>query len=404
MTGPANDQVPVYLSRPPDLAEQEDPCRRDADGRRRRQAPGLERVADRQDPAPGAQGDRPDGAPAKPLPDRSGQASRCGCSLPSRWRRSPPAPRRPPCTGRPSASPSRRSRWRAPRPPGRSGWRPRRARGRPRKPRSSAGSRPARRRAPWPARRQAPTIQRGHPDHADLLQAVQGGARQRDAAGHRRSPRGPGTRSTTTRSCSGPRATATASAPTSCIGLPKGVNLVGSHPVGDPSWGTWKVPAGSTARLQQLLAVLGYLPLRFTYAGSPARALDRRPGGRGGQGAGRQLQLALPEHPERAPTHVGAGHVRRDDQGRDHGLRERQRPHRRRGPGARALEGADHRRGREPQQHLRLHVRAGQRGQPREPVHVAQRQDCRVRAGQHRVSRRRRPRRACSPCSSTRRR
>ncbi len=53
------------------------------------------------------------------------------------------------------------------------------------------------------------------------------------------------------------------------IGLPKGVNLVGSHPVGDPSWGTWKVPAGSTARLQQLLAVLGYLPLRFTYAGSP---------------------------------------------------------------------------------------------------------------------------------------
>ena len=53
------------------------------------------------------------------------------------------------------------------------------------------------------------------------------------------------------------------------IGLPKGVSLVGSHPVGDPSWGTWKVPAGSTARLQQLLANLGYLPLRFTYSGSP---------------------------------------------------------------------------------------------------------------------------------------
>ena len=53
------------------------------------------------------------------------------------------------------------------------------------------------------------------------------------------------------------------------IGLPKGVNLVGSHPVGDPSWGTWHVPAGTTQRLQQLLANLGYLPLRFTYAGSP---------------------------------------------------------------------------------------------------------------------------------------
>jgi hypothetical protein len=53
------------------------------------------------------------------------------------------------------------------------------------------------------------------------------------------------------------------------IGLPKGVNLVGSHPVGDPSWGTWHLPRGSTARLQQLLANLGYLPLRFSYSGSP---------------------------------------------------------------------------------------------------------------------------------------
>jgi L,D-transpeptidase catalytic domain/Putative peptidoglycan binding domain len=52
------------------------------------------------------------------------------------------------------------------------------------------------------------------------------------------------------------------------IGLPKGVNLVGSRSVGDSTWGTWKVPPGSTARLQQLLAVLGYLPLRFHYAGT----------------------------------------------------------------------------------------------------------------------------------------
>lgn len=52
------------------------------------------------------------------------------------------------------------------------------------------------------------------------------------------------------------------------IGLPKGVNLVGAKPVGDPKWGPWKVPGGSTTRLQQLLAVLGYLPLRFTYSGS----------------------------------------------------------------------------------------------------------------------------------------
>jgi L,D-transpeptidase catalytic domain/Putative peptidoglycan binding domain len=54
------------------------------------------------------------------------------------------------------------------------------------------------------------------------------------------------------------------------IGLPKGVNLVdGGKPTGDPTWGPWNVPRGSTARLQQLLANLGYLPLKFSYAGSP---------------------------------------------------------------------------------------------------------------------------------------
>jgi hypothetical protein len=52
------------------------------------------------------------------------------------------------------------------------------------------------------------------------------------------------------------------------IGLPNGVSLVDAKPVGDPKWGPWKVPGGSTTRLQQLLAVLGYLPLRFTYSGS----------------------------------------------------------------------------------------------------------------------------------------
>jgi hypothetical protein len=52
------------------------------------------------------------------------------------------------------------------------------------------------------------------------------------------------------------------------VGLPKGINLVGAKAIGDPHWGPWKVPPGSNTRLQQLLAVLGYLPLRFTYSGT----------------------------------------------------------------------------------------------------------------------------------------
>ena len=52
------------------------------------------------------------------------------------------------------------------------------------------------------------------------------------------------------------------------VGLPSTVMLVGGHQDGaDPS-GTWTVPAGSTLRLQQLLAELGYLPLRFKAAGT----------------------------------------------------------------------------------------------------------------------------------------
>ena len=42
--------------------------------------------------------------------------------------------------------------------------------------------------------------------------------------------------------------------------LPNGVQLVGGQP-------SWTVPAGSTLRMQQILALLGYLPLNFNYAG-----------------------------------------------------------------------------------------------------------------------------------------
>ena len=51
------------------------------------------------------------------------------------------------------------------------------------------------------------------------------------------------------------------------IGLPNGVRLVGAKQSGD-AWGGWTVPGGNPLRLQQLLAVLGYLPLRFHYDGN----------------------------------------------------------------------------------------------------------------------------------------
>jgi peptidoglycan hydrolase-like protein with peptidoglycan-binding domain len=47
------------------------------------------------------------------------------------------------------------------------------------------------------------------------------------------------------------------------IPLPNGVLLVGGQRGKSAATGTWTVPEGSTLRLQQLLANLGYLPLRF---------------------------------------------------------------------------------------------------------------------------------------------
>jgi peptidoglycan hydrolase-like protein with peptidoglycan-binding domain len=47
------------------------------------------------------------------------------------------------------------------------------------------------------------------------------------------------------------------------VGLPAAVKLVGGQTSGSSSDGAWTVPGGSTTRLQQMLATLGYLPLDF---------------------------------------------------------------------------------------------------------------------------------------------
>ncbi|HWD65587.1 MAG TPA: L,D-transpeptidase family protein [Solirubrobacteraceae bacterium] len=56
------------------------------------------------------------------------------------------------------------------------------------------------------------------------------------------------------------------------IPLPSGIQLVGGQARGSDPIGRWTVPAGSTARLQQILANLGYLPLSFQSSGTPVKA------------------------------------------------------------------------------------------------------------------------------------
>ncbi len=58
------------------------------------------------------------------------------------------------------------------------------------------------------------------------------------------------------------------------IPLPAGVRLAGAAPHASASTGIWNVPGGSTVRLQQMLAQLGYLPMKVNYtSGQPANTL-----------------------------------------------------------------------------------------------------------------------------------
>ena len=87
------------------------------------------------------------------------------------------------------------------------------------------------------------------------------------------------------------------------VALPSGVRLVGGQQNGSSSTGTWIVPAGSTLRLQQLLAQLGYLP--FSFKGAHVALDAAGPGGSGDQAAVGQARLEIPEHPGRADGACG---------------------------------------------------------------------------------------------------
>jgi peptidoglycan hydrolase-like protein with peptidoglycan-binding domain len=54
------------------------------------------------------------------------------------------------------------------------------------------------------------------------------------------------------------------------IPLPSAVRLIGARVAAGGTPGSWTVPGGSTTRLQQLLAILGYLPESFHYASASA--------------------------------------------------------------------------------------------------------------------------------------
>ena len=163
---------------------------------------------------------------------------------------------------------------------------------------------PAPRRARSPTRRPA-ADQREHADHAHVQQAGVAGARRVDATGLAPDVRRLAQAHRPFDSVPAPRLRLRARrqrqhrAPERCP--------TGRRPSRSATRGAaGRCRRGSTLRLQQLLAMLGYLPLRFRYAGTGPR--PDRPGQLEAavKPRRRQLHLALPEHPRRAREDAGS--------------------------------------------------------------------------------------------------
>ena len=140
----------------------------------------------------------------------------------------------------------------------------------------------------------------------------------------------------------------------------------------------------SSLRLKQMLAQMGYLPLKWKpqnpTAFQPDNVADRA--GRRVLAAGRDLHLeeGLPVHPDQL---LGRP-VQPDHAGGDPGLPVQPRPHHDRRHDARPLAGCGPGRRGGQGQPQRLHLRAGQQGEPGDADRVAQRACRPAHAGQHR--------------------
>ena len=102
------------------------------------------------------------------------------------------------------------------------------------------------------------------------------------------------------------------------VGLPRAVQLAG-RPKGTRTL-TWSGAAGSTLRLQQLLANLGYLPVQWAPVRHAGPGHGRGATGGGDRSAGRSLRLDLERRSRLASLRVAPRPDHPDDTGRDHGV------------------------------------------------------------------------------------
>ena len=104
------------------------------------------------------------------------------------------------------------------------------------------------------------------------------------------------------------------------IALPSGVRVAGGQATSQASSATWSVPGGSTTRLQQLLATLGYLPVTFTPSGSSTPLTLQAQEAAAVSAPRGTFAMRYPNTPSWLVQSWQPGTFRRADQGCGHGV------------------------------------------------------------------------------------
>ncbi len=109
--------------------------------------------------------------------------------------------------------------------------------------------------------------------------------------------------------------------------LPRAFQVISGADPDDVRTLSWQVPRGSILRIEQLLAELGYLPLRWQPTGATVEAHDGRAGRRRRRAADRPVRLALREDAGGIEGDLVVGRTPTCARPRrDHGLRIEPRP------------------------------------------------------------------------------
>ena len=171
------------------------------------------------------------------------------------------------------------------------------------------------------------------------------------------------------------------------VTLPEPLDVIAGARTRSTSTLAWQVPDGSTLRLQQLLAELGYLPLAWQAAAADVPRTVAAEAGAAGEPPAGSFSWLYANTPSAAARALEAGRLGNHDAGGGDGVRVRPRPDRRRPAGTAGLARASDRRPGREELGSRVQLRPRPPEGSADAPALARRHDRHEREGEHRRSR-----------------